>query len=360
MKLAVVIGRFQPVHNAHIQQVLLPTYRECDQLLILIGSANRAPSPKNPWDPETRFRLIQEGLRENGCVDLTAQKLQYRELDDFSYNDSLWVAQVQKLVSEYQAALSVTHQKQVEVVLYGTEKDSSSYYVRMFPQWGLALGDVSTAQSSRSATDIRELLYAGSEDYVSSVPAAVSTFLRDWISTPQGQWTLNEAAFYSRYRKPYDDFREKTRHGYIAVTCDAIVWHKGRILLVKRGFHPGKGLWALPGGYLGEGEFPIDGAMRECREETRFRLSEEWLFAEKVYANPGRSLKGRTITHGFGFRVPDTGSQALSGAIQAIRGSDDAAEAAWVPINDILTLPEFRRGMFEDHWDIISDMIKAL
>ncbi|MBU6160474.1 MAG: NUDIX domain-containing protein [Myxococcales bacterium] len=367
LRLGIVIGRFQPVHHGHMLDVLTPAYRESDHLLILLGSANRAPSPRNPFDPATRYRLIQEALVDAGypeAVTSSPSKVQFRELDDFSYSDSLWVAQVQRLVTEYQDALRIAYQRDVDVVIYATDKDSSTYYIRMFPQWGLRLGEPNRVDHY-SASVVRNSLFSGTSAWETLVPDRVAAFLREWIESPEGQWNRKEHEFYEKYRQPYDDFRKQVGHGYIANTCDAVVWHKGRILLVKRAFHPGKGLWALPGGYLNENELPLDGAMRECREETRFRLRPSWCFAERVYANPGRSLKGRTITHGFGFRVPDVvdleeGSAELTAALQAIRGDSDASGAAWVPIHDIVSRPEFRRGMFEDHWDIVNDMLKSL
>jgi ADP-ribose pyrophosphatase YjhB (NUDIX family) len=47
---------------------------------------------------------------------------------------------------------------------------------------------------------------------------------------------------------------------------------EGRILLGRRAFDPGAGLWDLPGGFLHEDEHPLDGLRREVREETSLEL----------------------------------------------------------------------------------------
>jgi ADP-ribose pyrophosphatase YjhB (NUDIX family) len=56
--------------------------------------------------------------------------------------------------------------------------------------------------------------------------------------------------------------------GVEAVCFDA----DGRVLLGRRAFDPGKGLWDLPGGFLHEGEPPLEGLRREVREETGLEL----------------------------------------------------------------------------------------
>jgi ADP-ribose pyrophosphatase YjhB (NUDIX family) len=42
----------------------------------------------------------------------------------------------------------------------------------------------------------------------------------------------------------------------------------GRVLLARRAVEPHKGLWDVPGGFLEEGEHPLDAIRRELREET--------------------------------------------------------------------------------------------
>jgi ADP-ribose pyrophosphatase YjhB (NUDIX family) len=42
----------------------------------------------------------------------------------------------------------------------------------------------------------------------------------------------------------------------------------GRVLLARRAHEPDAGLWDAPGGFLDEGEAPLDGLRRELLEET--------------------------------------------------------------------------------------------
>ena len=62
----------------------------------------------------------------------------------------------------------------------------------------------------------------------------------------------------------------------------ALVERDGRLLLARRALEPGRGLWDIPGGFLEEGEHPIDGLRRELHEETGLELEsasfvEAWL-----------------------------------------------------------------------------------
>ena len=46
----------------------------------------------------------------------------------------------------------------------------------------------------------------------------------------------------------------------------------GRLMLVRRAIEPKKGKWDTPGGFLEEGEAPLDGLKRELREETGLEI----------------------------------------------------------------------------------------
>jgi len=51
------------------------------------------------------------------------------------------------------------------------------------------------------------------------------------------------------------------------------VTDEGHILLIRRGFEPGRGLWAQPGGFLEVDETPSEGAIRETLEETGLEVA---------------------------------------------------------------------------------------
>ncbi|WP_112309233.1 NUDIX hydrolase [Pseudogemmobacter bohemicus] len=117
----------------------------------------------------------------------------------------------------------------------------------------------------------------------------------------------------------------------------AVVVHQGKVLLVRRRNPPDQGLWGYPGGKVEFGEAVARAAERELAEETGIR-------ARATRPLPGLDIIGPIIGPGDGTAC-GTGRAAwhyylvpvvcryLSGVPQA---ADDADEAAWFPIPDVL------------------------
>jgi ADP-ribose pyrophosphatase YjhB (NUDIX family) len=63
-----------------------------------------------------------------------------------------------------------------------------------------------------------------------------------------------------------------------APAVEGVLERDGKVLLSRRGIEPRRGYWDLPGGFLEEGEEPLDGLAREFREETGLEVrAREWL-----------------------------------------------------------------------------------
>ena len=54
-----------------------------------------------------------------------------------------------------------------------------------------------------------------------------------------------------------------------------MVVERGRVLLARRAGEPFRGYWDLPGGFLDEGEHPLDALTRELGEETGLEVEPE-------------------------------------------------------------------------------------
>ena len=132
------------------------------------------------------------------------------------------------------------------------------------------------------------------------------------------------------------------------VTVDAVVRIRDEVLLIRRGRAPGKGLLAVPGGFIEQRETAYQSAVRELQEETGFHLlpseMEHAFQGMRVFDHPDRSQRGRVITHAFYF---DLGDRMLP----EIAGSDDAAEARWV---DIAELPSLEDQFHDDHFHLLD------
>jgi len=116
----------------------------------------------------------------------------------------------------------------------------------------------------------------------------------------------------------------------IEITVDAIVfgYNKERevsILLIKRKYDPFKGCWALPGGFVLEGESLEAAVERELQEETGVHIN----YLEQLYTfgNPARDPRGRVVSVAyFGLVRPDAFK---------LNATTDAEEAQWFNIEDL-------------------------
>jgi 8-oxo-dGTP diphosphatase len=115
------------------------------------------------------------------------------------------------------------------------------------------------------------------------------------------------------------------------VGIGAVVVHEGRVLLVRRGAAPSRGLWAVPGGSLELGETLQQGAEREILEETGVTIrARDPIYAFDFFERDG---DGRIRFH---FVIVDLAADYIRGNA---KGADDALEARWLAPEDLAGLP---------------------
>jgi ADP-ribose pyrophosphatase len=115
------------------------------------------------------------------------------------------------------------------------------------------------------------------------------------------------------------------------VGIGAVVIRDGRVLLIRRGVAPGRGLWAVPGGSLELGETLQQGAEREILEETGITIrAREPIYAFDFFE---RDPDGRIRFH---FVIVDLAADYIRGDV---KGADDALEARWLAPGDLDHLP---------------------
>lgn len=328
----VFIGRFQPFHNAHLE-IVKEAAKLADRVIVIVGSANRPRSYKNPFTSEERASLIYQATEKYRLP------VEVMEVNDYPYNDQAWLRDVQLAVKPYWTADGVA--------IIGHEKDSSSSYLRMFPSYGFHSMPLI---EPLSAISIRDLFFKEScnMNFIKSVvPPTVFNFLEEFRSEPEYTAIINEKNFIEKYKKQFSSLP----YPPVFVTTDAVVLCQGHVLLVKRKAYPGVGLSALPGGFLDvEGDKTlVDCAIRELKEETGVKVPVAVLKGSikesRVFDSPDRSSRGRTITHAFKIELPDK-------ELPAVRGGDDAEKAFWLPLGSLDS-----RYMFEDHYDIIKTFV---
>lgn len=327
----VFICRAQPFHNGH-KAVIDEALKRAKEVIVVVGSSFAARNIRNPFTFEERRAMIKAVFPQDNVKAVP--------VSDYPYDDNKWVAAVQNVVH---GAISWSADP-VRIGLIGHEKDGTSYYLKIFPTWGnVAVPNV----DGINATDIRTSLFEGSSRYAFDVMPREAFFYLEylWLKNTDIPTLKQEYQMIKKYKEAW----KAAPFPPTFMTVDAVVVQSGHILLVKRGDMPGKGLWALPGGFLNQGETMLDGAIRELKEETKIKVPVPVLKGSirdsKTFDAPNRSARGRTITQAF---YIDLG---FDEKLPKVKGSDDAEKAFWVPLNEVVAQ---RDRFFEDHVAIID------
>lgn len=111
-----------------------------------------------------------------------------------------------------------------------------------------------------------------------------------------------------------------------AVTVDIVLLRRGdpgvEVLLIQRAHPPFAEHWALPGGFVDQGETLAQAAHRELEEETGLRETQLQQLA--AFGTPGRDPRGWVISIAFWGWLEDD--------LSIVRAGDDASHAAWWPL----------------------------
>lgn len=114
------------------------------------------------------------------------------------------------------------------------------------------------------------------------------------------------------------------------VAVGAVVIKNRAVLLVKRGKAPSGGKWAIPGGSVELGETLRQAAEREIFEETNIRIRA----GEPVYTFDFIERDQQGVVR-FHYIIVDLAAEYLDGDLMP---GDDAAQAAWIPFNNLDSL----------------------
>lgn len=337
--IAVLVGRFQPLHNAHLA-LLNQALQVAPICVVVIGSAHQARTPKNPFTWSERVEMIRLSLSETD-----RERVRFLPVRDY-YDQARWLRVVSDAIGKMTPVTSP------KVALVGHFEDATNEYLRGFTGWSVVSVD---RLPGIGGTRLRDAIFAGGpvlQDatlaaLIDQAPPTTLGFLRAWAALPfleplHREWQV---------LREYHDEWAVAPYPPVFVTVDAVVCCAEHVLLIRRGRAPGAGLYAVPGGFIEQRETTYQSALRELAEETHLSLLGETmrraLRATAVFDHPDRSLRGRTITHAHCF---DLGDRELP----EVRADDDAQSVAWVPIAEIAALED---RFHDDHFHMLDHFL---
>lgn len=220
----VEIGKTDPPHLGHYggsesYYFLAPTH------LRLVGSAGFAPNLRVALSFQQRRLLLEAGSRLRRYPDVRIFPL--RDYGD----DEAWKNEVRRIV------YSVVPEGS-KVLLIGANKDESSYYLRLFPEWSFYEAPLTRRDGEViNASDIRLAWLEGRLDEKREL---MDEYAYQFFSSLQG------GAVHLRLR---DELSYIRSNGFpkLIEASDAVVLCRGHLLLEERTGVIGQGLLSLPG-----------------------------------------------------------------------------------------------------------------
>jgi bifunctional NMN adenylyltransferase/nudix hydrolase len=374
--LGAFIGRFQFFHEGH-RDAAIQGLQRVGTLAILVGSSNQPRTYYNPWTFEERQRMIMASIPPE-----LRSRVICLPLEDSTYNDTAWMLGVQEQVEEARNHFGLPVDAKIGLV--GHKKDGTGYYLNMFPQWA----EVAVKNNLQlSATPLRSDYFLTDKPLPRDLlPEPVIDFLAEFKRHADFDRIRDEYLHVEEYSNAYATIdtsrvpkrwlargwvqtllsllRAKPKYAPIFVTVDACVVQSGHVLLVQRKAMPGRGLWALPGGFLESHERIEDAIYRELIEETSIEVPEGILRGRteeiRVFDAVHRSSRGRTITHCalIALKTPSSKS-GVRVKLPKVKGQrEETTNVKWWPLAGPGAItPDI---MFEDHYSVIKRMTSKL
>lgn len=170
MKTGVILARFQPVHNGHLQ-LILKAVEENDLVLVIIGSIDKL-NARNPIPWTIRKEMVEEAISDTFLVQGHKEKIKVVELPDLSDesdNSHDW--------GFYLYSFIVSQTKEPNFTIYYS--DGFEIITSWFPGFllrnnvSLSLLARNACEDGISATEVRELILSGRLPEKGVVPESV-------------------------------------------------------------------------------------------------------------------------------------------------------------------------------------------
>jgi bifunctional NMN adenylyltransferase/nudix hydrolase len=332
--LAVFTGQFHVWRHADLA-LLRALLDQAPRCLVLVASAHLPRSIGTPFTWQERAEVIRQSLSATDAARVAIEPLRERYDDDRTAQDVVDAAGA--------------HRAPGSAVVLARSGEGLDFPV---PAGWTLLPPATDAGDGDGALRDRLLAAEAPEVELAQimhlVPEATRQFLAGWLGTPEHDQMHQEWLQIAGEKKAWS----VAPYPVVLVTVDAVVRCGAHVLLIRRGRSPGKGLRALPGGFLDPRETLLQAAIRELVEETQIDIPEPQVRAGlrgvRVFDHPRRSHRGRVITHAHYF---DLGDRPLP----RVLGLDDAAHAEWVPIAGLADLED---QFLDDHHLVLEHFLR--
>ncbi|UAT43325.1 adenylyltransferase/cytidyltransferase family protein [Anaplasmataceae bacterium AB001_6] len=220
----VFIGRIQPLHLGHLY-VLQKALHVAHRVIVLLGSSNLPPSCHNPWSFVERKNMLLNSLKEE-----LVYRIHILPINDYTYDDQIWIQNVKNSIH------SVIRTND-NVALIGMNKDETSYYLKLFPEFKFVAIDYFF--KGINATDIRDKYLCKGDIDDSLLPKYVTDFLSEFKCNDTYKLLMNERNLLLEHH----NFTSK--YNLEAFFC---IFHEDKFIVIKSKFQ--SDLHTLPCSYI--------------------------------------------------------------------------------------------------------------
>lgn len=335
-KLYVVIMRAQQFHIGH-EHILSVTLEEAakeptNQVMVLLGSANKTRSMENPFTFNERAQMIRGVFPRS--------KLIIKPLPDFDYDDRAWEDYLHETIGE--TAKTFWGHNYFAPVFVSGAKDSDDHLRKLWARGAdvVAVDPITSLHVPISATAIRKALADG-------------RVLGDFFPKYDINIIQDGMDFLEMEKIKVDKYKEMWKFAPYPVqfsATDALIRDaSGKYLLIERGGEFGEGCLALVGGFLEENFTYEDNMKKEVQEETGICLDDtlHTIVTSWVCDNPKRDSRGRMTTMAFLVQLHVNFEN-----IESLRAGDDAADVHFYEEDNLFSLL-----MWADHYGIARKLL---
>lgn len=333
----------QPLHHGHLAMVEQALQR-ADHVVVVLADAHQARTPATPFTLDERRQMLLDSLGPE----------QRQRVHTLALRN--WPQKAQREASIEHGVTALLRERgwpsDTPIVLLDCARHAHDPQALRPAGWPR---EVLAPAPGLARIDLGERWFSAGPDLTDAdwlalqahVPEASLRAMRGLAGTPAFAELVTEWQMLRAYRQAWS----AAPYPPVFVTVDAVLRCADRVLLIERAQSPGKGLLALPGGFIDARDSTWQSAVRELREETRLAVDDGELSSAcqgmAVFDHPDRSLRGRTITHAFHI---DLGQRSPP----AIEAADDACDARWVPISELKDLAD---RLHDDHFLILDHFL---